>query len=166
MNRTRSEVDFPFDILHFSFFISSERAKTIVTLRRAQLEEMYAQAREASPSECCGLIGGRDGVAETVYPLRNVAAHPHVRYEAALDDLIAAPKLMRERGEQLIGIYHSHPQSDDPTPSETDVRLAYYPEAVYFIIGFRGEREGVLRAFHIFEREGRWERISFQVIED
>lgn len=127
---------------------------------------MLAHAREASPAECCGLIGGRDGRAETVYPMRNVAPAPLVSYEAALDDLVAAPKLMRKRGEQLVGIYHSHPRADDPVPSATDVRLAYYPEAVYFIIGFNHEGAGVVRAFRIFERQARWERVSFGIVED
>lgn len=127
---------------------------------------MLAHARAASPAECCGLIGGRDGRAETVYPMRNVAPAPLVSYEASLDDLVAAPKLMRARGEQLVGIYHSHPRSDDPVPSATDVRLAYYPEAVYFIIGFRHDGEGVVRAFRIFERQARWERASFGIDDD
>ena len=45
-------------------------------------------------------------------------------------------------------VYHSHPRSSDPAPSETDVRLAYYPAAVYFIVGLGGE-EPCLRAFRI-----------------
>lgn len=127
---------------------------------------MLAHAREARPSECCGLIGGREGAFQTVYRLRNVAPDAHVRYEAANEDVFAAQKLMRERGEQLVGVYHSHPLADDPFPSPTDVRLAYYPEAVYFIIGFAPDGAGLVRAFRIFEREGRWERAPFRVVED
>ncbi len=56
-------------------------------------------------------------------------------YEAAPEELFAAQRVMRERGEELLGIYHSHPRSPKPVPSETDVRLAYYPSAIYFIIG-------------------------------
>jgi proteasome lid subunit RPN8/RPN11 len=43
---------------------------------------------------------------------------------------------MRMRGEELLAIYHSHPRDAEPVPSETDVRLAFYPNVVYFIIGF------------------------------
>jgi len=134
-------------------------------LRRALVEGMFAHARESSPAECCGLLGGRGGRAECVYPLRNVARDASVTYEAAPEDLFAAQRRMRERGEELLGIYHSHPRSADPVPSSTDVKLAFYPSAVYFIIGFdRGEP--VLRAFRISEREGRWERVSFDLSDD
>ena len=59
-------------------------------------------------------------------------------YEAAPEDLFAAQRQMRDRGEELLAIYHSHPRSAEPVPSETDVRLAFYPQAVYFIIGLGG----------------------------
>jgi proteasome lid subunit RPN8/RPN11 len=124
---------------------------------------MSAHAREVSPAECCGLIGGvGDERAQSVYRLRNVAADTLVAYEAAAEDLFAAQKRMRERGEQLLGIYHSHPRSPDPVPSVTDVRLAYYPSAIYFIIGLSG-REATLRAFRIAESAGRWEHVDYRV---
>jgi proteasome lid subunit RPN8/RPN11 len=121
------------------------------------IEEIVDHAREAAPHECCGLIGGNEARTQTVYPLRNVAPDPLVTYEAAPEELFAAQRAMREGGEQLLAIYHSHPRSNDPQPSETDVRLAYYPSAVYFIVGL-GDKEPCLRAFRISEREGRWER--------
>ena len=135
----------------------------MITLLRTHVEGMYAHAREMNPAACCGLVGGAiDGRARNVYRLRNVAPAPLVAYEAAPQELFAAQRLMRERGEQLLGIYHSHPHSGEPVPSETDVRLAYYPAAVYFIIGLRGG-VATLRAFRISEHEGRWERIGYNV---
>lgn len=130
---------------------------------------MCAHAREAHPAECCGLIGGQDGAAHSVYRLRNVARDPLRTYEGAPEDLFAAQREMRERGEKLLGIYHSHPRTPEPEPSETDVRLAFYPSAVYFIIGMEektDERVCVPRAFQIFENERRWERVEFHVVED
>ena len=100
-----------------------------------------------------------------VYRLRNVARDPLVAYEAAPEDLFGAQRLMRQRNEELLAIYHSHPRAVEPVPSEADVRLAFYPSAVYFIIGFRGD-DPVLRAFRISESEGRWEPARFRVAED
>lgn len=135
----------------------------MIKLLREHLNEMFAHAREASPAECCGLIGGHDGQrAQTVYRLRNVAANPLVGYEAAPEELFAAQRRMRERDEQLLGIYHSHPRSREPVPSETDVRLAYYPSAIYFIIGLR-ETDETLRAFRISEQDGCWQQIEYSV---
>lgn len=126
---------------------------------------MFAHAREASPEECCGLLGGRGARAESVYRLRNVANEAAVAYEAAPEDLFAAQRRMRASGEELLGIYHSHPRSSDPVPSQTDVKLAFYPSAVYFIVGLGGA-EPTLRAFRISEREGSWERAEFASTDD
>ena len=110
----------------------------LISIQQAHVDEILGHARECAPRECCGLIGGTDGRAQTVYPARNSAADPLVTYEASPEDLFAAQRSMRERGEQLLAIYHSHPRSADPQPSATDVRLAYYPSAVYFIVGLGG----------------------------
>ena len=97
--------------------------------------------------------------------MRNAAADPLVTYEAAPEDLFAAQRSMRERGEQLLAIYHSHPRAVIPEPSATDVRLAYYPSAVYFIVGLGGEQPK-LGAFRISESERRWEPAEYEVVAD
>ena len=134
-----------------------------IQLRREHVEAMIAHAREAAPQECCGLIGGISEIkAATLYRLRNVTPHPESAYEAAPEDLFAAQREMRDRGEGLLAIYHSHPRSSDPRPSDTDVRLAYYPSAKYLIIGLGG-REAVIKAFSISEREQRWQQVEYEI---
>jgi len=136
----------------------------MITLKQAHANEIIAHAREATPNECCGLIGGlEDGVARSIYRLRNAALNPLVTYEAAAEDLFAAQRTMRERGEQLLAIYHSHPRATDPFPSETDVRLAYYPTAVYLIVGL-GNQEPCLKAFRISEKEGKWQPAPLSIV--
>src|SRR5713226_10741899 len=138
----------------------------MLTILDVHVHEINTHARQAAPDECCGLIGGTiDGKAQSIYPLRNVSPEPLVTYEAAPEDLFAAQRAMRARGEQLVAIYHSHPRSKDPQPSETDVRLAYYPSAVYLIVGL-GSREPCLRAFRISERSGSWEADEFEIVAD
>ena len=138
----------------------------MLALSQTQIDEIVGHARKAAPHECCGLIGGTtDDVAQTIYPTRNIAADPLTSYEAAPEDLFAAQRAMRERGEELLAIYHSHPRSSDPQPSATDVRLAYYPSAVYLIVGL-GDPEPCLRAFRISESEGRWQPIDYRTSDD
>ena len=134
----------------------------MLTLDSNYRQQIFAYASEAAPAECCGLIGGDGERATSLYPMRNVAANAHVAYEAAPEDLFAAQRQMRDRGEQLLAIYHSHPRAIEPQPSETDVRLAYYPQAVYFIVGLAGEQT-VMRAFKISEAEGRWNEVEYAV---
>ena len=138
----------------------------MIALKQAHANELIVHAREAAPNECCGLIGGTtDGARQSVYRLRNVAANPLVTYEAAPEDLFKAQRLMRDRGEHLLAIYHSHPRAPDPHPSETDVRLAYYPTAVYLIVGL-GNQEPCLKAFRISEKEGEWEPAPFIIVRE
>ena len=135
----------------------------MIQLHPEQLDEIIAHAREAAPHECCGLIGGKGDTSQTIYRTRNIAADPLVTYEAAPEDLFAAQRKMRARGEELLAIYHSHPRATDPQPSATDIRLAYYPAAVYLIVGL-GNREPCIRAFRINESEGRAEPAEFRII--
>ena len=136
----------------------------MITLHPSQINQIVAQARDTDPEECCGLIGGTsERRAQNIYTLRNVANDKTVAYEAAPEDLFAAQRQMRDRGEQLIAIYHSHPRAAEPAPSETDVRLAYYPDAVYFIVGLAGP-EPVLSAFRISETDDTWEAVEYAVL--
>ena len=72
---------------------------------------------------------------------------------------------MRLRDEQLLAIYHSHPRATEPVPSDTDIRLAYYPAAVYLIVGLGGP-EPIMRAFRISEKEHRWEAVEYQMVDE
>jgi proteasome lid subunit RPN8/RPN11 len=137
----------------------------MIELLTSHRDQLLAHASETDPDECCGLIGGSDEQASNIYSLRNIASNPNVAYEAAPEDLFAAQRQMRDRGEQLIGIYHSHPRSHEPVPSETDVRLAYYPQAVYFIIGLAGQQP-IMRAFRISERDQRWEGVEYAIADE
>jgi proteasome lid subunit RPN8/RPN11 len=138
----------------------------MILLRTSQLEDILAHARQAQPSECCGLVGGaEDGRTQSIYRLRNIASNPEVAYEAAPDELFAAQRLMREREERLLAIYHSHPRSIVPSPSETDVRLAYYPSATYLIAGLAGSNP-VVKAFQISEQEQRWQEVEYEIVDE
>jgi len=137
----------------------------LLQLRREHVDAMIAHARETAPQECCGLIGGvSEARAVTLYRLRNVTPHPESAYEAAPEDLFAAQRQMRERGETLLAIYHSHPRSTDPTPSETDVRQAFYPTATYLIVGLGGV-DPVVKAFQILEQEQSWHEVEYVIMD-
>jgi proteasome lid subunit RPN8/RPN11 len=137
----------------------------MITLRTAQLAEIFTHARQATPFECCGLIGGAHDLVTSIHPLRNVAGNPQTAYEAAPEDLFAAQKQMRERGEELLAIYHSHPRATEPVPSETDVRLAYYPAAIYLIIGLGGAKP-IMKGFRISERDKTWQQVEYAVADE
>jgi proteasome lid subunit RPN8/RPN11 len=55
---------------------------------------------------------------------------------------------MRERGEELFAIFHSHPQAP-AEPSATDLELAAYPDALYLIVSLNTKGVLELRGFRI-----------------
>jgi proteasome lid subunit RPN8/RPN11 len=113
-------------------------------------EQLLEHAREDAPNECCGLIGGEDGVAKTVYRARNAEASP-LRYNLDPQDQFRIMTAMEENGEELSAIYHSHTASP-AYPSQTDINLAAYPDAIYLIVSLAaGEKD--LRGFRIEDGE-------------
>lgn len=122
---------------------SSARTIRITRGVRLAIEE---HALESRPAECCGLLSGRDSVITDVHRMRNDADKPETRYYATPEDLFAATRRMREAGQSLLGVYHSHPRTP-AYPSASDVEMAFYPEACYFIISLEPRVE--LRAFKI-----------------
>lgn len=119
-------------------------------LSREIYEELLRHAHDDAPNECCGLIGGEDGVAKTVYRARNAEASP-LRYNLDPQDQFRIMTEMDERGEELAAIYHSHTASA-AYPSQTDINLAAYPDALYLIVSV-AEGEKDLRGFRIRDGE-------------
>ena len=138
----------------------------MIRFQPAHIDQISAHARETNPDECCGLVGGSNESRVTnIYPLQNIAPPPLISYEAAPEELFAAQRLMRERGEELLAIYHSHPRSAEPSPSDTDVRLAYYPLAIYLIVGLAGHQP-LMKAFRISEKEHSWEGVEYEITDE
>jgi proteasome lid subunit RPN8/RPN11 len=113
---------------------------------------MVQQAKDEAPNECCGLVGGVDGDAQTLYPARNAEASP-LRYNLDPQDQFRIMQEMEERGEELAAIYHSHTKSP-AYPSQTDINLASYPGVVYLIISL-AEGEEPLRGFDMTDGQVR-----------
>lgn len=111
---------------------------------------MVEQAREEAPNECCGLVGGLNGDAKSLYPARNAEASP-LRYNLDPQDQFRIMQEIEEKGEELAAIYHSHTKSP-AYPSQTDINLAAYPGVIYLIVSL-AEGEEPLRGFEIEDGE-------------
>jgi proteasome lid subunit RPN8/RPN11 len=110
------------------------------------IEEMVAHAREDLPNECCGLIGGADGVATEVIRVANSAASP-LRYEMDPQEQYNALKTIEDGGGELLAIYHSHTKSA-AYPSQTDVNQAVaWPEQVYVIVSLADPQQPDVKAY-------------------
>jgi proteasome lid subunit RPN8/RPN11 len=112
--------------------------------------EIVAHAKADAPNECCGMIASSDGEAVAVYRAENAAASP-LRYEIDGAEQYRIQMAIEDAGHDLGAIYHSHTRSA-PYPSQTDINLAFYPEALYVIVGL-SDGEPEVRAYTI--RDGQ-----------
>jgi proteasome lid subunit RPN8/RPN11 len=128
-------------------------ASLVRQMRIAQslIDEIEAHAREDLPNECCGMVGGDEGEARTVYRAENAEASP-LRYSIDTKEQFRLMRAIEEAGEDLVGIYHSHTKSA-AYPSQTDVNLAGWPEAVYLIASLADPDAPDLKGFWIRDGE-------------
>ena len=134
-----------------------------VRSRRKVYGQLLKHARHQPHRECCGILGGRDGLITQAFPAKNVAADPVRNYEIAPKEIVRLMGELRKRRLKFLGIYHSHPnwmETNEPSPK--DIALAYYSEAIYFIVTPRPYATTPIRAFSI--RDGRATELEIQVL--
>ena len=116
-------------------------------LPRACKNTMIAHAFKELPNECCGVLIGRQGNIERAIPMTSTQPAPD-SYFMDPEEQIKLYSEMEKNGESLLGIYHSHPEG--PTqPSGLDIRLAFHPDVVYFIVCLEDRKKPDVRAFRI-----------------
>ncbi len=81
-----------------------------LTIPKAFVDEMIAHCRSRYPKEACGILAGQEGVVAQVYPMTNTEDSP-IGYAMDPKEQLAVEKKMRERGQRMAGIYHSHTSS-------------------------------------------------------
>jgi proteasome lid subunit RPN8/RPN11 len=106
------------------------------------LEEMHLHSLSAFPEECCGLMFGnfsdtKDDRATrvvTIQRMRNTfdPAQRFHRYSIDPKEFLNIETDAEERGEEIIGVYHSHPNAP-AKPSEFD-RFYAWPDLSYVIM--------------------------------
>jgi proteasome lid subunit RPN8/RPN11 len=115
------------------------------------VKEIVDHGLREFPNECCGLVAAREGIPARVYAMKNLDASP-VSYRLDPKEQLEVFDEMDAEGLDLWAIYHSHTHSD-AYPSETDVRLAFYPDSLYLLLSLGDRENPVLRAFRIVDAE-------------
>jgi len=128
-------------------------------ISRKRFEEIVEQAKREYPYECCGILASKDDKVVAIHPLTNVDKSS-VTYLANGAQQLAAIRAVEDASLTLAAIYHSHPTSP-AYPSQTDVRLAYYPEAAYLIASLQNVGAPVIKGFRILDGKITEEMLEF-----
>jgi len=130
----------------------------VIVLPTAIRETIFGRAREGSPEEICGVLGGTyesEGTSRvhSQYPADNVAENPRTRYEIDPEQQLAIFDRLEARGEEIVGFYHSHPRGP-ARPSDTDAALATWPDRSYLIGSLEPHEIGSWRWRARVDRDG------------
>ena len=107
---------------------------------------------EAYPEESCGIllgvVSGNIHDAREAIRCRNIHPSAGTNYEMDLREVIRLQREARERGLEIIGFYHSHP--DHPaSPSPTDIAQAHWLGCSYVIISVESGRADTMKSFYL-----------------
>lgn len=127
----------------------------MLKLKKKHYDEIVKHCVAGLPNEACGLIAGTiDGDVkqiEKIYLLTNIdKSREHFSMDPK--EQLEAVKDMRANGYELLGNFHSHPESPS-RPSEEDKRLAYDSKVNYLILSLMEQDNPVLKAFNIDEEK-------------
>jgi proteasome lid subunit RPN8/RPN11 len=117
-------------------------------------DAIKSEGERAYPNECCGaLLGATDDsgrrVIADILPIHNgrETEEQYHRFVIGPDDFIASEKAARERGLDVIGFYHSHP--DHPAiPSDYDREHAL-PWYSYAIVAVESGEAGDISSWEL-----------------
>jgi proteasome lid subunit RPN8/RPN11 len=122
------------------------------------VKEIVEQGLREFPNESCGVIAAEDGVPVRVFAMTNADASP-VTYRLDGKEQLHVFDELEERGWDLWAIYHSHTHSE-AYPSDTDIRLAFYPDARYILLSLADREHPVVRSFFIADGEVAEEELT------
>jgi proteasome lid subunit RPN8/RPN11 len=128
-----------------------------------------AHGEETYPHECCGvLLGTMDGDARVVTSTARCGNtrndSPHNRYHIDPKELVRIQREGRERGEDIVGFYHSHP--DHPAQwSQTDLAEAHWIGCSYVITSIEKGKAAITNSFELAGTEESDKRLVDEGVE-
>ncbi|MDB9345838.1 M67 family metallopeptidase [Nodularia spumigena CS-586/05] len=134
----------------------------LIKILPEHLQIICSHAQSTYPEECCGIILGylgREGktVMEIMptenawnsqaddFPDEDTVQTTRKRYAISPQVMLQAQKAAGDRGLNIIGIYHSHPDNS-ATPSECD-RLYAWAEYSYIIVSVQNGKAATVKSW-------------------
>jgi proteasome lid subunit RPN8/RPN11 len=126
----------------------------MIVIEQKPLDAMYGDALQSYPDECCGFFFGREVdeeriITDVLIVNNSKEGDKKRRFEISPKDYLNAERFADEKGLQLLGVYHSHP-NHPAIPSEHD-RVAAQPYFSYIIISVKENEIADIRSWQLNE---------------
>ena len=132
----------------------------MIEIADAHFSEIRAHGERDYPFECCGLLigrfeNGRKVVSET-YAISNAREEEAKRNRFLIrpEELMRGEKYAREKGLDVVGFYHSHPD-DRAVPSKYDLDHAW-PSYSYIVVAVEKGHAADLRSWEMESDRSRF----------
>jgi proteasome lid subunit RPN8/RPN11 len=126
----------------------------MLKLIQADYAAIRRHGEETYPHECCGVLLGRANdagsrvVTATARCGNTRTDSPQNRYNIDPGELVRIQRQGRERGEDIVGFYHSHP--DHPARwSQTDLAEAHWIGCSYVITSVEKGSASLTNSFEL-----------------
>src|SRR6202051_3273293 len=141
----------------------------MLRLGQSHYDALRRHGEETYPHECCGVLLGRVDEDERVVTLTARCGNtrtdsPQNRYHIDPRELVRIQREGRERGEDIIGFYHSHP---DHTArwSPTDPAEAHWIGCSYVITRVEKGKAAITNSFELAGTEENNKQLIDEKIE-
>ena len=142
----------------------------MLKLTRQDYDALRQHGEETYPHECCGILLGRvedDGtrvVTSTARCGNTRTDSAHNRYNIDPKELVRIQREGRERGEDIVGFYHSHP--DHPAQwSSTDLAEAHWFGCSYVITSVEKGKAALTNSFELTGTDESDKRLQDETVE-
>jgi proteasome lid subunit RPN8/RPN11 len=141
-------------IWHLNLRSEINNLNSMLKIPQSVYDSLRQHGEETYPHECCGVLLGQmdDDGERTVTSVARAGNtrtdSAHNRYNIDPKELIRIQREGRERGEDIIGFYHSHP--DHPAQwSQTDLAEAHWFGCSYVITSVEKGKAVLTNAFEL-----------------
>jgi proteasome lid subunit RPN8/RPN11 len=120
----------------------------MISISTDLLDQIREHGVKDYPYECCGLLLGHYGaegkIVRETYPISNAREESAKRNRFLIEphELMRGEKYAREHDLEVVGFYHSHPDSP-AVPSQYDLEHAW-PTYSYIIVSTSADKAGDL----------------------
>jgi proteasome lid subunit RPN8/RPN11 len=129
----------------------------VLKIERGNYDALRQHGEETYPHECCGvLLGEMNGDVRRVSSVARCGNtrtdSPQNRYHIDPRELVRIQREGRQRGEDIVGFYHSHP--DHPALwSSTDLAEAHWLGCSYVITSVEKGKAAITNSFELSGRD-------------